>query len=103
VTKRLGRRRKQLLVDLKETKRYWKLTDEALDRNIWRTGFGSGYGLVGGYVVVVVVVVVVDDDDDCTPRSGFKGLKHSHYFVFVDCVTMLSVSKLCSVECLAYW
>jgi hypothetical protein len=40
------RRRKQLLDDLKEKKGYWKLEVEALDRTVWRTRFGSGYGPV---------------------------------------------------------
>jgi hypothetical protein len=46
VTGRRGRRRKQLLEDLKEKKRYWKLKEEALDRALWRTCFGRGYGPV---------------------------------------------------------
>jgi hypothetical protein len=25
---------------------YWKLKEEALDRTVWRTGFGRGYGPV---------------------------------------------------------
>jgi len=40
-----GRRRrrcKQLLDDLKEERRCWKLKEEALDRSLWRTGFGMG-------------------------------------------------------------
>jgi hypothetical protein len=41
-----GRRRKQLLDDLREKKRYWKLKEEALDRTVWRTRFGRGYGPV---------------------------------------------------------
>jgi hypothetical protein len=41
---RRGRRRKQLLDDLKEKKRYWKLKEAALDRTLWRTRFGRGYG-----------------------------------------------------------
>jgi hypothetical protein len=41
-----GRRRKQLLDDLKEKKRYWKLKEEALDRTLWRTRFVRGYGPV---------------------------------------------------------
>jgi hypothetical protein len=41
-----GRRRKQLLDGLKEKRRYWKLKEEALDRTLWRTGFGRGYGPV---------------------------------------------------------
>jgi hypothetical protein len=40
---RRGRRRKQLLDDLREKRRYWKLKEEALDRTLWRTGFGRGY------------------------------------------------------------
>jgi hypothetical protein len=43
---RRGRRRKQLLDDLKEKKRYWKLKEEALDRTLWRTRFRRGYGRV---------------------------------------------------------
>jgi hypothetical protein len=43
---RLGRRRKQLLDDLKEKRRYWKLKEEALDRTLWRTRLGRGYGPV---------------------------------------------------------
>jgi hypothetical protein len=41
-----GRRRRQLLDDLKEKKRYWKLKEEALDRTLWRTRSGRGYGPV---------------------------------------------------------
>jgi hypothetical protein len=40
---RRGRRRKQLLDDLKEKIRYWKLKEEALGRIVWRTRFGRGY------------------------------------------------------------
>jgi hypothetical protein len=39
VTGRPGRC-KLLLNDLTETRRYWKLKEEALDRTLWRTGFG---------------------------------------------------------------
>jgi len=35
VTGRRGRRRKQLLNDLKETREYWKLKEEAPDRTLW--------------------------------------------------------------------
>jgi hypothetical protein len=34
MTGRRGRRRRQLLDDLKEKKRYWKLKEEALDRTM---------------------------------------------------------------------
>jgi hypothetical protein len=43
MTGRRGRRRKQLLDDLKEKRGYWKLKEEALDRTLWRTRFGRGY------------------------------------------------------------
>ena len=43
---RRGRRRKQLLDGLKETRGHWKLKEEALDRTVWKTRFGSGYGPV---------------------------------------------------------
>jgi hypothetical protein len=46
MTGRRGRRRKQLLDDLKEKKRYWKLKEEALDSTLWRTHFGRVYGPV---------------------------------------------------------
>jgi hypothetical protein len=37
------RRRKQLLDDLKEKRRYWKLKEETLARTLWGTHFGRGY------------------------------------------------------------
>jgi hypothetical protein len=43
---RRGRRRKQLLDDLKEKRRFCKLKEEALDRTLWRTRCGRGYGPV---------------------------------------------------------
>jgi hypothetical protein len=38
VTGILGRRRKQLLNYLRETRKNWLLKEEALDRTLWRTG-----------------------------------------------------------------
>jgi hypothetical protein len=47
VTKRRGRRRKQLVDDLKETRGYCKLKEEeALDRTISGTRYGRGCGPV---------------------------------------------------------
>jgi hypothetical protein len=43
---RQGRRRKQLLVDLKEKRGYCKLKEEEVDRKLSRTRYGSGYGPV---------------------------------------------------------
>jgi hypothetical protein len=35
-----------IIYDLKEKRRYWKLKEEALDRTLWITSFGRGYGPV---------------------------------------------------------
>jgi hypothetical protein len=41
--RRRGRRRKQLLHDLFEKRRYWNLKEETLDRTVGGTSFGRGY------------------------------------------------------------
>jgi hypothetical protein len=46
VTGRSGRRRKQLLDDLKEKKGCWEWKEEALDCTLWRILIGRVYGLV---------------------------------------------------------
>jgi hypothetical protein len=46
MTGRRGRKCKQLLDDFKKKRRYWKVKKEALDRTLWRTRFGRGYGPV---------------------------------------------------------
>jgi hypothetical protein len=46
VTGTRGRIRKQLLGDLNETRGYWEMKNEALDRTLWRTRFGRRYGTV---------------------------------------------------------
>jgi len=45
VTGRRGRRRRKLLDYLKERRGYCHLKEEALDRTVWRAGFGRGFGL----------------------------------------------------------
>jgi len=45
---RQGRRRKQLLDDLKETRRRCILKEQALDRTLWITRYKRGYGSVVG-------------------------------------------------------
>ena len=42
------RRRNHLLDNLQEKREYCKLKEEALDRTLWRTSFGKGYGRVVG-------------------------------------------------------
>ena len=56
MTRRRGRRRKKLLVDLKDRRGYCQLKEEALDRTMWRHRFGRGFG--------PVVRQITDDDDD---------------------------------------
>ena len=46
VRERRGRRRRKLLDDLKERRGYCHLKEEALDRTMWRDGFGRGFGPV---------------------------------------------------------
>jgi hypothetical protein len=46
VTGRRGRRRRKLLDDLKESRGYSHLKEEALDRTVWRARFGRGFGPV---------------------------------------------------------
>ena len=46
VTGRRGKRRRQLTDDLKEKTGHWRLTEEELDRTVWRTLFGRSCGHV---------------------------------------------------------
>jgi hypothetical protein len=46
VTERRGRRRRNLVGDLKERRGYSHLKEESLDRSMWRAGFGRGFGPV---------------------------------------------------------
>jgi hypothetical protein len=55
VTRRRGRRRKQLLDDLGDRRGYSNLKEEALDRIKWRNRFGRGCG--------PVIWQITDDDD----------------------------------------
>ena len=46
VTGRRGIRRRKLLDDLKERRGYTHLKEESLDRTMWRSRFGRGFGPV---------------------------------------------------------
>jgi len=46
MTGRRGKISKQVLDDLKEMRGCWKLKQEALDRTLWKTHIGRGYGPV---------------------------------------------------------
>jgi hypothetical protein len=41
--KKRGRKRKQLLDDLKKVTGHWKLKEETLDRTLWRIRIRRGY------------------------------------------------------------
>ena len=43
MTGKRGRRRRKLLDVLKERREYSQLKEEALDRTVWRAGFGRGF------------------------------------------------------------
>jgi hypothetical protein len=47
-TGRQGRRRKQVLDDLKEKRGYWKMKQEALYCTLWKTFFERSFGLAVG-------------------------------------------------------
>jgi len=46
VTRRRGRRSKNLLDDLKDRRGYSYLKEEVLNRTMWRNRFGRGFGPV---------------------------------------------------------
>ena len=43
VTRRRGRRRRELLDDLKDRRGYSHLKEEAVDRTMWRNSFGGDF------------------------------------------------------------
>jgi hypothetical protein len=70
---RRGRGRKQLLDDLKETRRYWNLKEEAVDRTLWRTRFERGYGpdIKTDYEMIIMTREV------CITMQGIHGWKNA--------------------------
>ena len=68
MTRRRGRRRKQLLNDLKETEDNGTLKREALDRNLWRTACGRG----GGPAVQTDrrIMSLIQQTEDGTPSGN---------------------------------
>ena len=47
---------KQLLDDLNERRRSWKLKEEALDRTVWRDRIGRGNGRVVRHYVMMMCI-----------------------------------------------
>jgi hypothetical protein len=65
VTGRRGRRRKLVLDDLKKTRGYWILKEEAIHRPVWRAAFGRDYGSV------------VRQSAECTKREVVGNARYS--------------------------
>jgi len=59
VTGRRGRRRRKLLDDLKERRRYSHLKEEALDRIVWRARFGRGFGPVVRQTIKIYIYICI--------------------------------------------
>jgi hypothetical protein len=78
-TRRRGRRHKQLLDDLKEARRYWKLKEEAQGCTLWGTQFGRGYGPVARQTTMWLEHI----DNGCTGlirgiSQHYKCTTHGH-------------------------
>jgi hypothetical protein len=59
VTERRGRKRKKLLDDPKERRGYGKSKEEALDRTLWRTRFGRGYGHIVRQTEKMILILMI--------------------------------------------
>jgi len=70
VTGRRGRRRRNLLDDLKDRRGYSHLEEEALDRTMWRAGFGGGFG-----PVVRQTAKGMNENIDCKIGHIFKSFQ----------------------------
>ena len=59
VTRRRGRRRKNLLDDLKDRRGCCQLKEEALDRTMWRNRFGRGFGPVVDRLLMMMMMMMI--------------------------------------------
>ena len=64
-----GRRCKQLLDGLLETRGFWKLKEEALDRTVWRNRFGGDFGRF--------VRQTTNDSDGICGQDMIQGIRRS--------------------------
>jgi len=105
MTGRRGRRRKQPLDYRKETRRYWKLKEEALDRTVWEAGFGRGCGPVARHVMASWSSSVISLGPDlCSESSGTRACTfasiHTHTHIYTHaqthcCSYRHSVAHIC--------
>ena len=56
---RRRRRRQQQLYEIKETRGYWALKEESLDRNLLRTDFGRRYGYMWRQTTVLLLLLLL--------------------------------------------
>jgi hypothetical protein len=61
VTGRRRRKRSKLLDDFKERRGYSHLKEEALDRTVWRAGFGRGFGPVVRQTAKLILITLISD------------------------------------------
>jgi hypothetical protein len=101
MTVRRERIRRQLLDDLKEKRRYWKLKEEALIRTLWRTRFGRDYRSVviqttewmnGAFPLVAESCKVLAK---CKGNFGSSSILYFGYYVKYIC-TLKESNILCS-------
>ena len=61
MTRRQGRRCKQVLNDLKDTRRYLKLKQKALHRALWKTRCAEEYGHVvkTDYMMMMMMMMMI--------------------------------------------
>jgi len=53
-------------------KRDWKLKEEAVDRTLWRTRFGRGYGLRDEWTQLLVVTSMCDGQKRSQTAAGVR-------------------------------
>jgi hypothetical protein len=90
VTGRLGWRRRRLLDGLKERRGNSDVKEEALDRTVWRAGFGRGFGLEWDSLINVYggpdSNIDLDDIEGVGSITGYKNatLHVIGYKPFID-------------------
>jgi hypothetical protein len=105
VTGRRGRRRKQQIDYLEETRGYWKLKEEALDSTLWKTGVKTDYKVnewMNEWEMNYGLVLYVD----CVPFlphisqfiASFTVSFHSRYVTFTSKIASL-ITKSLKSEC----
>ena len=92
VTRRRGRRRKELLDELKDRRGYCQLKEETLDRTMWRNRFGRGFG--------PVVLQINDYDDETNINLSQSSVSNSTTQVLTRHISgMRKMEISCSLKC----